>query len=119
MKLEYCFESESKYFFIMQLLKCDLFVKLEEVKQLEESRVQFYACEVLLALEHIHQRNMIYGDLKPENILLDAVNHIQLCDFGYMRGRKLVLKGVYATPEYVAPETLTNPQNQQYYTDYW
>lgn len=89
-------------------MKCDLYQKLQEFKKFPESKVKFYACEILLALEHIHQKNLVYGDLKPENVLLDAVNHMCLCDFGYMRAKRKALHGIYATPEYIAPETLIN-----------
>lgn len=92
-------------------MKCDLFTKMEEVHHLEENKVRFYAVEILLALEHIHQKNLVYCDLKPENILLDAINHACLCDFGMMRAKMKGLNGVYITPEYMPPETLINYQN--------
>jgi serine/threonine protein kinase len=35
-----------------------------------------------LAIEHLHDKNVIYRDLKPENILVDAEGHLRLADFG-------------------------------------
>lgn len=47
-----------------------------------EQVAQFYIVEVILALEFLHQHDIVYRDLKPENILLDNEGHIKLTDFG-------------------------------------
>lgn len=48
----------------------------------KDVEVQFYAAEILLALEYIHNMGYIYRDLKMENVLLDSHGHIKLVDFG-------------------------------------
>ena len=50
----------------------ELFFHLQAVKRFPESQAQFYAAEILLAIEYLHQMNIIYRDLKPENVLLDS-----------------------------------------------
>lgn len=55
-----------------------LFVK----KKLKEKCARYYFCELILALEELHSRNVIYRDLKPDNIMLDGSGHIKLIDFG-------------------------------------
>jgi serine/threonine protein kinase len=57
-------------------------MKLRKKKIFTEEEVQFYAAEVLLALEDLHTFNIIYRDLKPENILFDSEGHIKITDFG-------------------------------------
>lgn len=42
----------------------------------------FYASEVILGLEHMHNRFIVYRDLKPANILLDENGHIRISDLG-------------------------------------
>lgn len=49
----------------------DLFYHLRKSVRFEEDRARFYAAEILLALEFMHERGVIYRDLKPENVLID------------------------------------------------
>jgi protein-serine/threonine kinase len=42
----------------------------------------FYAAEIALAIECLHNNRIIYRDLKPENVLLDEDGHIKLTDLG-------------------------------------
>jgi len=47
-----------------------------------EKEAKFFAAEVILALDYLHNKGFIYRDLKPENILLDSEGHLRLTDFG-------------------------------------
>ena len=70
--LHYSFQSEEYIHFVMSFIEGGtLFSQvIKREKEFSESEVQFYAGQVLLALETIHEKNIIYRDLKLENILL-------------------------------------------------
>ena len=59
-----------------------LFFHLKKNRRFTESEVIFYAAEIIIALEFLHSKKIIYRDLKPENILLRDDGHIRLADFG-------------------------------------
>jgi len=69
-----------------------------------------YLSEILLALEDLHARDIIYRDLKPENVVLDDQGHAQLTDFGLSKegvfeGNKGA-KSFCGSVAYLAPEML-------------
>ena len=44
--------------------------------------MKFYAAEILLAMECLHNNKIIHKDIKPENVLICKNGHIKLTDFG-------------------------------------
>lgn len=84
----------------------ELFSYLRKFSRFPLEMARFYASEILLAIEYLHDRNIVYRDLKPENILLDQKGHVKLTDFGFAKivsDRTWTLCG---TPEYLAPEII-------------
>lgn len=82
-KLHYAFQTPDKLYFVLDFVNGgELFSHLRREKKFTEWRAKFYAAEIILALECLHDNNIIYRDLKPENILLDSSGHVKITDFG-------------------------------------
>ncbi|CAD8095467.1 unnamed protein product [Paramecium sonneborni] len=110
-KLRYAFQTSDKLIMILDFCPGgDMGQLLEEKKRLPEELVKNYICEVILALEDLHQRDIIYRDLKPENIVIDADGHAMLTDFGLSKegifDANQGAKSFCGSVAYLAPEML-------------
>ncbi|XP_055619452.1 ribosomal protein S6 kinase beta-2 isoform X2 [Toxorhynchites rutilus septentrionalis] len=110
-ELAYAFQTGGKLYLILEYLSGgELFMHLEREGIFLEDTTCFYLCEIILALEHLHDLGIIYRDLKPENVLLDAQGHVKLTDFGLCKEHiqeGIVTHTFCGTIEYMAPEILT------------
>ena len=111
--LYFAFQDEKKLYLITEFMQGgELFYHLHREKFFSNERTQFYAAEIVLALEHLHKNNCIYRDLKPENVLLGKDGHIKLADFGLskimLEKNKAKAFTLCGTPDYLAPEILEN-----------
>jgi len=115
-KLHYSFQNPNKIFFAMDYINGgELFYHLQQQERgFTPERVKFYAAEILLGIEYLHTKGIIYRDLKPENVLIQRDGHVCLTDFGISKeglnakdDRTATFCG---TPEYLAPEILEGKQ---------
>ena len=85
----------------------ELFYLLHQKGRLEESVAKFYFAEILLGIEYLHSKGIVYRDLKPENVLIDIDGHIKLADFGLSKKMDENLTNSFCgSPEYMSPEML-------------
>lgn len=108
--LEYCFASPSHVFFAMQFKEGgELYRHLRKNGTFTEDATRFYAAQILCALCYLHENNIMYRDMKPENVLLDKDGNACLVDFGISKvmNPKACTNSYVGTPDYVAPEILT------------
>jgi serum/glucocorticoid-regulated kinase 2 len=121
--LNYAFQTSEKLYFVLDYCAGgELFFHLGKVQRFPEHRARFYAAEITLAIEYVHNLDVIYRDLKPENVLLDENGHIRLTDFGLSKeGIQDDFSGANSfcgTPEYLAPEIL-NRSGHGRAVDWW
>ena len=89
----------------------EMFFHLHKAKRFSNEKTRFYIVEIILAIEFLHDKKMLYRDLKPENIMIDANGHIKLTDFGLSKMVKKKKEKVFTicgTPQYLAPEILSD-----------
>ncbi|KAM6423572.1 citron Rho-interacting kinase isoform 6-T6 [Liasis olivaceus] len=129
--LHYAFQNKKNLYLVMDYEPGgDLLSFLNRYEdQLDESTVQFYLSELVLAIHSVHQMGYVHRDVKPENILIDRTGHIKLVDFGSAAkmtvDRMVDAKVPIGTPDYMAPEVLAalnNNNNKASYgseCDWW
>lgn len=102
----------------------DVITRLAHTDVITEDVVRDIARQVLLALQHIHSRNVAYLDLKPQDIVFANANEstIKLVDFG--NAQELPESGYltswnFGTPEYSAPEIVGGNRHVSTPADLW
>ena len=104
------FQTESRLYFVMEFVSGgDLMWHIQH-EVFSAKRAKFYACEVLLAIEYLHSKDICYRDLKMDNILLTSRGHIKIADYGLCKESMVwgaTTSTFCGTPEFMAPEILS------------
>lgn len=120
--MHYAFQTPSKLYLILDYISGgELFTHLYKHENFNVNDVRIYIAEIVLAMEHLHMRNVIYRDIKLENILLDADGHIVITDFGLSKKLKATEKAYSfcGTIEYMAPEVVRSTDGHDIAVDWW
>ena len=82
-ELKFSFQDQNYLYLGMEYLPGgDLMTLLMARDILPEEDAKFYAAEMVLAIESVHDMGCIHRDLKPDNVLIGKDGHIKLSDFG-------------------------------------
>ena len=76
---------------------------------LDEFTTKFLISQIILSLEFLHSKNIIYRDLKPENIIVENDGYIKLIDFGLskeVKSQDLIARTFCGSPAYLSPEII-------------
>ena len=125
-KLEGTFQTRNLLCIVTEpLLYGDLYMVIYDImnKDMQFELIMFYMSSLVIVMDYIHSKGIIYRDLKPENIMLDANGYIKLIDMGlakkiryvneYTTNDDVIVEFVdektytlCGTPEYICPETI-------------
>lgn len=109
-RLHYAFQTPSCLVLVLQYCpNGSLSALVSHEGSLPEALARLYVAEVFLAIEHLHERQVVYRDLKPENVVIDELDHAMLTDFGLSKEGVEGERGTRSfcgSVAYLAPEIL-------------
>lgn len=92
---------------------CDLTQVIDVCHPFAEDHIAAISREVLLGLDHLHEKDIIHRDIKSDNVMLSKDGKIKLTDFGYgaqLSKEQAKRKTVVGTPYWMAPEVIQGSQ---------
>ena len=120
--LKYHFVYEENQYLIFEMCQNkDLSNLIKNRDKLKEIEVQYYIKNLIDALIHLHERNIIHRDFKLGNIFLTDKMELKLGDFSLAKklsSRNDILTEVVGTRLYMAPELIEKPR-YSFEVDIW
>ncbi|XP_021889567.1 CBL-interacting serine/threonine-protein kinase 9 isoform X2 [Carica papaya] len=117
--------SKTKIYIVLEFVDGgELFDKIAKHGKLKEEEARRYFQQLIDAVDYCHSRGVYHRDLKPENLLLDKFGVLKVSDFGLSALSQQVredglLHTACGTPNYVAPEVLTDKGYDGISSDIW
>uniref|UniRef100_A0A670ZB77 protein kinase C n=1 Tax=Pseudonaja textilis TaxID=8673 RepID=A0A670ZB77_PSETE len=116
-----CFQTSSHVCFLMDYAPGGDLMMHISFNNFSEDTTRFYSSCVILGLQFLHEKTIIYRDLKMDNLLLDSEGFVKIGDFGLCKegvGFGDRTSTFCGTPEFLAPEILTDPSYTRA-VDWW
>ncbi len=118
--MHFAFQDFYNLYLVMDLLTGgDLRYHIAHKRTFTETQTKFIIANMLLALEYIHNKNIIHRDIKPENLVLESNGYVRITDFGVAKiNEEDNSSETSGTPGYMAPEVIL-VQNHSFPSDFF
>ena len=106
--VDYFFEDNTAFIILEYASSGNLYNYLHKALYIPEQDLIRMFVQIVLAVQYLHENNILHRDIKPENILLDEKRNVKLCDFGWsVECTGFQTRNTFCgTPEYMSPEML-------------
>ncbi|CAL9068194.1 unnamed protein product [Musa banksii] len=117
--------SKTKIYMVLEYVNGgELFDKISLKGKLSEKEGRRLFQQLIDAVSYCHDKGVYHRDLKPENVLVDAKGNIKVSDFGLSAlpqhlGNDGLLHTTCGSPNYIAPEILSNRGYDGARSDIW
>ncbi|XP_072285989.1 serine/threonine-protein kinase N3 [Pyxicephalus adspersus] len=116
-----CFQTQEHNCFVMEYMPGGDLMMHIHTNVFSQPAARFYSACVVLGLQFLHEKKIIYRDLKLDNLLMDGSGFVKIADFGLCKegmGYGDRTSTFCGTPEFLAPEVLTDT-SYTYAVDWW